>query len=455
MLTRHNVYFILLTTWLSFSNILVPGTFDVFKLSEQYGNKIMNVGMGLQQGASFANQAMSQDVQAMAKTFALEQSNIMDSWTNFSLVTSTAQKSAQTFLSQLATSVQNAINQNQTALATQAQSLQNYIESAVSFQNQPMYYLATNCIYFDQLFVNATMYTPTGPNEPVWKNLNQVGDWEYDVITDSFYQFQNLPVFSLVTDPATNKQQLSSYPANENTIFTEYMNKTASYELQCEITLYQVQYPFFVGIQGNRNRWISGNIDSITCSRLVGIYGTSAKEIGAYYAEQGPIEFNAASNALAPQSLSPIEQIATAKVAPLFTLPTDLFATIDPQTPTFVIRIITAPESVQCKIWPKGTTEPTNFTAITTGLDSNLFLYHSIGFMSPGAIAQFKLIQPTDALFSTDAKQTFTNDLAKLLGITPTSKIITGGANSAASILGQLSLGGSLIPPGNVIPLGS
>src|SRR3990167_2106330 len=106
-----------------------------------------------------------------------------------------------------------------------------YVNEAVSQQQGQLQYL-TNPTRYDQHFSLATMYTPAGA---VWKNMFPVGNWEYDQTSDSFWQMSNVAL--MATD---SNQKTTADKAPNNSIFTEWLTRSAAYEIECEITLYNL-----------------------------------------------------------------------------------------------------------------------------------------------------------------------------------------------------------------------
>ncbi len=392
-------------------------------LSILYSMMEMAIMMGSQQGASIANQAISKTFQDIGTSLQKDQSTLQDSLQLFSAEVSKAQSSQAKTLGKIFTSSVSHIATKEGGLSGYTQQMQNYIFKAISLHKAPFYYLISPlsvAITLDQAFTHATMYTPAGAS---WKNIFQYGDWEYDQTSDSFYQFKKISLFSTENDPATGNPEIdattekpkqSSSKAAFNSIFTEFFTYATSYEIQCEITLYQIEYPFFVGLQFNKTRWISGNADSLTKSRLFGIYGASATDIGTYYTEQRQTSSPKNSTDSSIEVLYPLDQIVQKSTKKQTTLSTNLFKSI-PQNPiTFTIRLITSPQKIEYKIWPKNSSEPKNFSTIKSS-QKDLYLYHGIGFMSPGAIAQFKLLKPTRLLFSQGAQKDFAQEVKTLI----------------------------------------
>ncbi|HSW75927.1 MAG TPA: hypothetical protein VLG50_02715, partial [Candidatus Saccharimonadales bacterium] len=373
----------------------------------------MAIMMAGQMGASMANQSISAMYTNMGNAIATDQNNIMTSNQAFQSYIQKASKEE----------IQNAFNlfqaaqQHMSNLTTEQSAIVNqmdtYIMQAINL-NIPQADYIENGPNSDQLFTLGTMYTPDGP---VWKNVYPVGNWEYDETTDSFWQMSNVPMNSALNSATSTAtpQTASTDKAPNNSIFTDWITRQSSYEILCEITLYQTTYPFFVGIIFNKARWISGDTNRLQNYRLLGLYGDSTKNVAVSYAEQ---YIPTSSTSTTQPSLYPLQQIIKnpSSTAQQISLNQSLFTTLTLQPITFKIKIITSANTVAYKIWQstKTSQEPTNFVTITTK-NPNLFLYHGIGFMAPGAMAQFKIIKPLEILFTPSARQAFSAEVKTLL----------------------------------------
>lgn len=374
-----------------------------------YAMTEMAIMMGSQQGASIANEAVNEEFGDMGKSLGKDRSNLNNSIQLFSSKVSQAEANNAKLFNKIFLEANNHISKKVGQQSEVSSQMQNYIFESISLHKPSFYYLLTGATDFDQAFTNGTMYTP---QDREWKNIFGFGDWQYDHTTDSFWQMQSIPLFSDQTDSDTKKVTKSSSKAAYNSIFTEYFVYKNSYEVQCEITLYKVQYPFFVGILFNKTRWISGNADSLTKARLVGIYATSDSNIGTYCTEQKISSKKEKSDEV--KVLYPLDQIINNQTKQQTPLSKKPFANIHVQPITFVVRIITSPTTIQFKIWQKEKKEPLDFITIKSS-QPDLYLYHNIGCLSPGAIAQFKFIEPQDILFSANTKKLFAQEIDSLL----------------------------------------
>ena len=390
----------------------------IFLLSLSHGlhtNMLMDMGimMGGQMGASIANQTISAMYQNMSQSMTKEQSNLQNSMGAFQSYVQKAQKKELLGILQFFKTAQTHMFSLTAAQSVIMQQMETYILQAVSL-NQPQSHYMSNGSLIDQFFTLGTMYTPDGH---IWKNVFPVGNWQYDETTDSFWQMTNQPLLTPETNSTTHVTAPTAHKAPNNAIFTEWISRKPSYEILCELTLYQVSYPFFVGVIFNKARWISGEMDRLQQYRLFGLYGDSNKKIQACYGEQympSKPSKQIATPTTTPQPLYPLQQIISGVGAQPFTINQTVFANLQQQPVTFKIKIITSPETIKCKIWHATATEPQAFVTIKSH-DVNLYLYHGFGFMAPGAIAQFKIMKPTGLLFPTSAQRIFTTQVAAFL----------------------------------------
>lgn len=369
----------------------------------------MAVMMGAQQGASVANETINNMFAQISKTVQKEQSDIQVSMKEFTTNVMSAQSKDAEFLGKVFEQAIKHVGTEESSQSQYTEKMQQYIFKMLSLHRPPFYYLLEGATTFDQAFERATMFTPSGP---MWKNVFAKGNWEYDHETDSFWQLLKEPI----QKPSANDDSANPIKASYNFIFTEYFPQAASYEIQCEMTLYNFDVPFFAGIMFNKTRWISGNADSLTKCRLVGIGAVEKDNFGVYFTE----EYNKSSKSPKKSDnsnttlLYPLNQIINQTSKPRKTLSKNLFANLHTDPPTFIFRIVTSPETIKLKVWQKGTKEPTDFINMKTQ-DKSLYMYHGIGFMSPAALTEFKLIKPEALLFSSDAKKQYSQDVEDLV----------------------------------------
>lgn len=377
--------------------------------------------LAAQMGGQIANQALNQTFQGMIQQISTEDTNLATTSSTFQNQINTTQQHAITTMIQAFKNGQTKIDQLTNAQATEVEQIEQYLTKMISLQVPTQEYLTTP-INYDELFVQGTMYTPTGP---AWKNTFQIGNWEYDHASNSFWQMCNIPMLSQTITPA------SIDAAYQNSIFTEWITRT-SYEIFCEITLYQLSYPFCVGIIFNKARWISGDTYGIQKYRLLALYGANSNKISLCYAEQ----LTPPDQSTAPQY--PLEQIYN-ETGIQSAVPIDqkIFTTLTLQPITIYVKIKPDVAQISYKVWFKNNIEPKKYTVIKTkniqpttkvstvqittqsGVSTtiaaanfnDMYLYHGIGFIAPGAIAQFKLLQPQELMFSKQAIQQYATEL--------------------------------------------
>jgi hypothetical protein len=397
--------------------------FLLFLISTQaiFTNMLMDMGimMGGQTGAQIANQSISTMYQDMGTVLTKGETTLQNSNSAFQSYVEKAQNQKMQNTLQFFKTAQSHVFNLTSDQSTSMQQMETYIFQAVSLQQPQSHYLS-NPTTMDQFFTLATMYTPQGH---LWKNVFPVGNWQYDQTTDSFWQMNKEPMLTTDTDVKTNKTSINANKAPNNSIFTEWITRQSSYEILCEVTLYQVSYPFFAGVIFNKARWISGDTSRLQQYRLAGIYGNNDKKITACLAEQYTPKANpkakapaatAGAQAVATLPLYPLQQIVSGSGVQPITINKTLFDSLQQHPITFKIKIITSPETIKLKIWQSKTVEPQEFTTVTS-MNKDLFLYHGLGFMSPGAIAEFKIINPTSLLFPTSARTIFTAQVEALL----------------------------------------
>lgn len=359
----------------------------------------MAVMMGAQIGASIANQTVNEMYSDMASALTKSNSNITSAINQFTAQIKTAYsaelKTSFHLFSLAQNHIVNLLSQQQAAL----QQMDIYIQKALSLQQPQINFLTTPATY-DQFFTLGSMYTP---NDHLWKNLFPVGNWEYDEHSDSFWQMSYAPFLTSTSDGSTTSDK-----AANNSIFTEWFTRTSSYQIECEITVYQIKYPFFIGLIFNKARWISGDTTRIQKYRLFGLYGNENNVAQVCFAE--PYQAATGSKEIS----YPLERIIAGKGILNIPFNSSDLQKINIIPVTYRLKVITSPSKIECKFWPSSAPEPSTFITIQSN-NPDLYLYHGIGFISPGAIAQFKLIQPTSLLFSLASKQTFKAEVQAFL----------------------------------------
>jgi hypothetical protein len=373
----------------------------------------MAVMMGAQMGASLANQQVTKEYQEATEAISTDQTNLNNASDSFFSNIQNIKSSQMSNITNIFNSAQNQVTVLQTNQQKELTNTENYIQ-AISSLNFPLtdYLDRANTILFDQLFANSKMYTPVGVT---WRNVFQVGDWNFDETTNSFWQLKDKPFLTI----KKGSQIKSADNAYKNSIFTEW-NTSSPYEIFCDITLYKVSYPFYVGIIFNKARWISGDSYGIQKYRTLGIYGDINKKVSLCFAQQKIQKSKTATSAALP--IGPLTQIYQTPSIQNFRINQKAFDVIPSKGITFHIKIKPGPTSISYKIWGKGSAEPTTYTTISTAIehtkkfvsvtnngiqnkylaqnDNDIYLYHGIGFLSPGAIAEFQLKGPESLLFS-------------------------------------------------------
>ena len=366
----------------------------------------MGMPMGVGMAASNANEFISQQQQSIWADLTLEQTIVATALTSWSaqqkdLVTKQTELVGKYFQSQSA-NIQN----TQENILPLAQAEANCIFQNVSLA-QPAASLVSfpSSAQFDLLFANGIMATPV--SNFIWYNVFRQGDWLFDPTRNSFWQNQAVPFSSTQKiidstksfDP-TKPDPITVSALCTNSIFVEYYPSIKPYTISGSFTLYSLSYPFFAGIMFNKNRWISGDLEGEFKSRLFGIYATSASTAGIYFAEQYELS-NAdatASNDSNPVK-QPLLQIINGHVKSLSPINQSILNKITSEPITFHFTITTNPTSVSCKLWSSLLPEPSQAFLIQN-LNSNFYIYHTLGFMSPGAATEWNIIDPEELRFS-------------------------------------------------------
>lgn len=387
--------------------------------------KDMAMMVGVQTGASIADQLVSSELQQVAQGIAQDQTNMNIATKSFTQNIQLAQQAQLKNMTNLFSAAQQQVEKLMSQQTTLMQQLENYMDRIMSMQMPVPYYL-TDPAQFDTLFANATMYTPQGP---VWKNIYQIGNWQYDETSNSFWQMHNT---------AINTKKDNAY---QNAIFTEWVTRQP-YEISGSVTIYQTSYPFFVGIMFNKARWVSGDSYGVQNYRTIGIYGQSNTQIECCFAQQ-TVPPTPKGSTTTPAPSYPLDQILAGNAAQLpLTIPANSFSApqasgtaILPVPLVINFKIQPQPNNVLYKIWLATDKAPTTYQKVlntppaksnklttftiagkisdqnytySMANSSNIFLYHGIGFISAGAIAQFSLTGPQELVFTADNIKTFT-----------------------------------------------
>lgn len=375
----------------------------------------MLVDMAIMMGTQFAAEAANEWVEAqdsvLYNVLTQASANIQNDFSSF-------QNKISTFESQSLTDIINSFNSAQKNISAETAQAQadvelesDYLMSMVSLDQPQTSYLFSPADY-DSAFARSPMYTPSGP---IWHNVFAKGDWEFDPATSSFWQYDLIDTYKI--DSTTNTKTFDQ--AAYNSIFTEFFSKEDSYEIDGEITLYSVTYPFFAGIIFNKNRWISGDMSGLNRYRVVGIYGKSEDDIGIYYSEQYTDSTIVQTTTDASQMISPVQypldQIFNDSAQKLGSIDASEFKTISEQEVAYSFKITTTPNNISVSFTNKNSTSPTEIAASATSKDPSLFLYHGIGFISPGSVTKFNLTSPASLLFSSDSITALQSEINELM----------------------------------------
>jgi hypothetical protein len=356
----------------------------------------LSIMMATQQGASMANQKISMQAQLLAATISKDSQTIQ---TDMQAFQTKSQANQQKNLEAMITAFSNAQKniQAQTAQAAAISNLElDYLYKNMSVDKPQQNYIF-NQIQFDQLFTLGTMLTPQGS---LWKNPFSVGDWEYESSSNSFWQYQSSPIYNTVTDDSGSSTK-SALQAENNSIFTEYYTNSKSYTVAASIALHRVDYPFFAGIIFNKSRWISGDFEAIRKCRMIGIYGASSNDVGIYFAQQYTMtdeQMKAAGSSDPIQT--PLQQIITNKVNKRINLPATIFSQLQSLPVILHFEITNSPTTIKLKFWIDNE-QP--ISTVINNLDPSIFMYHGIGFICPGAVAEFKITEPSQIVFTPQA----------------------------------------------------
>jgi hypothetical protein len=382
----------------------------LFSCSSFFAMEEMAVMMGAQIGGSIANQAISTEFEDMASSLTKEQTNISTAINTLKdqvmHAQSTELKNAFKFFQKASANIATLLNNQQSALLQ----MDTYIQAQISTQQPQIQYLQTPDLQ-DQYFSMATMYTPQGP---IWKNIFPVGNWDYDETLDSFWQ---MSAVAMTADAANNL------------IFAEWFCRQPSYEIEAEITLYHASVPFFAGLVFNKARWISGNLPRWQQYRLFGLYGNDENAVQLVCTDSNIVPAAATTPTVI---IDPLAQVVQGAGVLKIAVPANLVANLKTQSLTFRLKIINSVNKIQCKFWPTSQAEPAAFVTVKTN-NPDLYLYHGIGFMAPGCVAQFKLLQPKTLLFATTAQQRFKAEVDTWLQ----NKVATSYAGTIDKLVNQ------------------
>ncbi len=387
------------------------------------------LSMGLQAlilaGGSLAIQWEDDADRIVYEQATKKQNEITSSWETF-------QQKLKKDQEDIITSIENAFTGSQKILSDAYNQNNALLQQEIVYMNksinlaQPITRALAAPIIYDQYFAHAAMLTPSDGYP--WYNIYQVasGDWEFDALHNSFYQyglapFPLPPLWQKKQDP--NASLFTDDPA-ANSIFTEYATGQLRYTIEVECTLINVTYPFFMGVLCNRAHWISGDPERIWQYRLCGLYGIEEKTQGG---SSHTIDFAFAQQKLSSSTkehteeiVSPLEQIMNDKDTRLFTLPAQEAITLKKNPVTYIIKITTGANTVECSLSKKeenkdGTqTTVALFNKTMENLDPYVFISAGIGFMASGCQASFTIKQPTQLQYTQKQINSFTQHLISM-----------------------------------------
>ncbi len=347
------------------------------------------IDIAAMQGASMANSYLTEQAQMLSEKINLDSQVLQNNIQAFQVQTQTQQ---QKILQNLMVAFSNAQQeaQKQTQLAQKTSNLElDYIHKNISLE-QPQQNYIFNQISFDQMLSSGIMLTP---GTSLWYNPFSIGNWQFDKDSNSFWQYQNSPVFATTPDSQTPSAQ----QVENNSIFTEYFTTEESYIISVDITIHQISFPGFVGIMFNKSRWISGDFQAIRKCRLCGIYIRSFSDIGLYCTEQFVLneeQLKQTPNANAIQT--PLQQIINKQAKKQATIPEGVLKKLPIK---LTLQITNSAQNATIQLLSHNT-DMQPITITTKWNDPKLYMYHGIGFMSPGIISQFTINQPTALVFN-------------------------------------------------------
>lgn len=355
-------------------------------------------------GGELATQWIDEEDEKKYEELTKQQEQITQSWQTF-------QKNLQQQQILALKKIEAAYQESQQTLQKSYEETNKLLRQEIVYLNQainldkPMQQYLDNWITWDRYFATSRMITP---QKHIWYNIFNVfttDDWHYDTATQQFWQRSLVPMPStlLWQVPEKEKDFIRQDPSI-HAIFTEHALDASSYTIQIECTLVQASYPFFVGCMFNRGRWISGDPERLWWYRLIGFYGTQDEKANTIHFSfaQERLVFEKSGTDNKETIVSPLETIMKNPTEPLsYTLPQQDVDTLAHNPLTFVITINNAPATASITLAKKtNDTLQELYTQTLTNLDSYVYRYHGIGFMSCGCQAAFKILQPETLVFT-------------------------------------------------------
>ena len=395
---------IMITILSLYGIITCAETKDVVKVQNMLVD--MAIMMGTQTAANEANTLWaSQQDAVFFDVLSQASSNVQVDFSTFQNTIGSAESDSLSGVINNFTNVASDISTDKSQATADATAESDYLLEMTSLDLPQTNYLF-DAPTFDVLFNNSKMYVPDGIT---WYNTNQVGDWEYDPNTQSFWQYEVVDSSQTGSDGTA-----STATAANNNIFTEFFTGESSYDIECDITVFSVSYPFYAGIIFNNNRWISGDMSGLRRYRTVGIYGADENNIGVYYAEQY-VDASADANATDVSEMTgsikaPLDQIFDGTAQKLDSLDASSFADLADKEASYTFAINNSSGAITVTFGAADGSSSTRATV--TPQDPSIFLYHGVGFTSPGAVAQYNLKGPDVVLFSSDAITAFQEEVS-------------------------------------------
>ncbi len=378
-------------------------------------------------GGELAMQWVDEADQEVYKEIQGKEQKITDEFKIFRKQVNTDQKTMRTNISTAFTDSQKSLNQEFVQSNAQLREEIVYLNQAINLDTPINPYLQA-WTSWDQFFQTSPMFTPKATYP--WYNIFNIysrGDWQFDAITNSFWQ-NGLVEFpkQLIWQKKEKKEQKDVFvddPA-ANSIFSEYITEKLSYDIEVECTLLTCTYPFVIGLTFNRGRWISGDPERFWWYRLLGLYGqestpgdAATRNINLSFAQQ-KLELPGGQREKEVIT-SPLEQIMKNKTTPInYKLDTKSVTDLVKNPITFVFKITNQPDTVTLELdkKEKDSTGKETITQLYSGSVSNLeryiYQYHGIGFIAAGCQATFKITKPKELVYTSQQIGEFKKQLA-------------------------------------------
>lgn len=362
----------------------------------------------LMMGSSLYSSWIDKEKQEEYNKLLDKQKKIQEDFSRFKDKLSTNSNALVTGIASSFATAQKDIIQGYSDLTTNLQNERIYLLQAINLAPPRSAFLMGGTIALDQLFEASKLSTP--PSR-AWYQTWYIpsrypdGDWQYDGTNNSFWQNIRVLFGTPFWEKQNNKDQKTqfNYP-DQNSIFTEYQTDQKSYAIEVDINLINVTYPFFVGIMFNKGRWIPGVYERFWQYRLAGLYGSqdsnNIQTINFNFAQE-KIVLDEAQKVDIDKTASPLQLIVNNNGSPLYTLDQALVKDLVKNPQSFTVLITTQADNVTLTLKQRdGDTKKELYTGTVSNLSTSIFLYGGIGFMAVGCQAEFKLIQPTELVYT-------------------------------------------------------